>query len=363
MKYTESDIHSALEAIANGGSAKKAARDWGVRGQLFTIACMVTNAERMHFLLFRGFQTQEKQLTEWILIQDALGLPPTHSQIRQFAQRMLAVKGDHTPLGKHWMQAFLRRNPAVRTQKCHHRDSARVNGASTEVIRPWFNNFFLPEILAIKPENRYNMDEAGIMEGLGENGLVVGSAEKRSVQKKTPGSRVWTSFIECVSAAGTFLLHSDWQFTATKNGWTSDQTAVEWLEKVFIPRTQPPDPSERRLLVLDGHGSHETVDFMSDSQPPDRFKPSRQAKLSFLLPESTRASAHCVKHQGWLESDGFVAGVDGEATLSPLLLENSNRRKRTRKMWPMHSIATYPPVTGNQTHPRLRGRPRGARKI
>ncbi|KAM4054941.1 DDE superfamily endonuclease [Hirsutella rhossiliensis] len=186
----------------------------------------------MHFLLFRGFQTQEKQLTEWILIQDALGLPPTHSQIRQFAQRMLAVKGDHTPLGKHWMQAFLRRNPAVRTQKCHHRDSARVNGASTE---------------------------------------------------KTPGSRVWTSFIECVSAAGTFLpppvifkgksvqqqwfpedlsTFSDWQFTATKNGWTSDQTAVEWLEKVFIPRTQPPDPSERRLLVLDGHGSHETVDFM-----------------------------------------------------------------------------------------------------
>ncbi|KAM4065785.1 DDE superfamily endonuclease [Hirsutella rhossiliensis] len=312
----------------------------------------------MHFLLFRGFQTHEKQLTEWILIQDALGLPPTHSQIRQFAQRMLAVKGDHTPLGKHWMQAFLRRNPAVRTQKCHHRDSARVNGASTEVIRPWFNNFFLPEILAIKPENRYNMDEAGIMEGLGENGLVVGSAEKRS----------------CVSAAGTFLpplvifkgksvqqqwfpedlsTFSDWQFTATKNGWTSDQTAVEWLEKVFIPRTQPPDPSERRLLVLDGHGSHETVDFMYlcyqhqihllsylpylscaatarfvGFQPPDRFKPSRQAKLSFLLPESTRASAHCVKHQGWLESDGFVAGVDGEATFEP---SSAGEQQQTQK--------------------------------
>ncbi|XP_044721838.1 DDE superfamily endonuclease domain-containing protein [Hirsutella rhossiliensis] len=127
------------------------------------------------------------------------------------------------------------------------------------------------------------MDEAGIMEGLGENGLVVGSAEKRSVQKKTPGSRVWTSFIECVSAAGTFLpplvifkgksvqqqwfpedlsTFSDWQFTATKNGWTSDQTAVEWLGKGFISKNQPPDPSGRRLLVFDGHGSHETGDFM-----------------------------------------------------------------------------------------------------
>ncbi|KAM4060304.1 DDE superfamily endonuclease [Hirsutella rhossiliensis] len=206
--------------------------------------------------LQRLSQTQEKQLTEWILIQDALGLPPTHSQIRQFAQRMLAVKGDHTPLGKHWMQAFLRRNPAVRTQKCHHRDSARVNGASTEVIRPWFNNFFLPEILAIKPENRYNMDEAGIMEGLGENGLVVGSAENDLYKRRR---LVLGSGRRSSKDLSTF---SDWQFTATKNGWTSDQTAVEWLEKVFIPRTQPPDPSERRLLVLDGHGSHETVDFM-----------------------------------------------------------------------------------------------------
>ncbi|KAM4054339.1 Tc5 transposase DNA-binding domain-containing protein [Hirsutella rhossiliensis] len=133
MKYTESDIHSALEAIANGGSAKKAARDWGVpRATLYNRMHGHECRKDAFSALQRLSQTQEKQLTEWILIQDALGLPPTHSQIRQFAQRMLAVKGDHTPLGKHWMQAFLRRNPAVRTQKCHHRDSARVNGASTE---------------------------------------------------------------------------------------------------------------------------------------------------------------------------------------------------------------------------------------
>ncbi|KAM4059097.1 Tc5 transposase DNA-binding domain-containing protein [Hirsutella rhossiliensis] len=177
----------ALEAIANGGSAKKAARDWGVlRATLYNRMHGHECRKDAFSALQRLSQTQEKQLTEWILIQDALGLPPTHSQIRQFAQRMLAVKGDHTPLGKHWMQAFLRRNPAVRPRS-----------AITETLR--VSTALLP---------RYNMDEAGIMEGLGENGLVVGSAEKRSVQKKTPGSRVWTSFIECVSAAGTFLLHS-----------------------------------------------------------------------------------------------------------------------------------------------------------
>jgi 4-hydroxybenzoate polyprenyltransferase len=53
-----------------------------------------------------------------------------------------------------------------------------------------------------------------------------------------------------------------WEFTATDNGWTTDKTAVEWLEKLFIPLTAPSRPQEKRLLVLDGHGSHETTDFM-----------------------------------------------------------------------------------------------------
>ncbi|KAF7520283.1 hypothetical protein G7054_g12829 [Neopestalotiopsis clavispora] len=74
--------------------------------------------------------------------------------------------------------------------------------------------------MAIKATNRYNMDETDL----------------------TP--------------------FGSWRFTATDNGWTSDPTALEWLQKVFIPFTQPNDPQEARLLVLDGHGSHETTEFM-----------------------------------------------------------------------------------------------------
>jgi hypothetical protein len=38
------------------------------------------------------------------------------------------------------------------------------------------------------------------MKGIGDNGLVVKSAYKRFIQKKQPGLRAWTSFIECISA-------------------------------------------------------------------------------------------------------------------------------------------------------------------
>ena len=121
------------------------------------------------------------------------------------------------------------------------------------------------------------------MEGIGDNGLVVGSVHNKFIQKKHPGTRAWTSFIEGISATGrslhplvifkgkslqqqwfetTLSDFKGWTFTTTENGWTTDDTALEWLKKVFIPQTTPRDPSEARLLVFDGHRSHETIEFM-----------------------------------------------------------------------------------------------------
>jgi len=80
-----------------------------------------------------------------------------------------------------------------------------MNCATEAKIRPWFNLFKIPEIKAIRPENRYNKDEAGIMEGLGTNGLMVGTSEHKALKKKKAGGRTWTSFVECISATGQFL--------------------------------------------------------------------------------------------------------------------------------------------------------------
>ena len=54
----------------------------------------------------------------------------------------------------------------------------------------------------------------------------------------------------------------DWLFTATEKGWTNRDVALEWLQRVFIPLTRPQDPTQARLLILDGHDSYTTDDFM-----------------------------------------------------------------------------------------------------
>jgi len=125
------------------------------------------------------------------------------------------------------------------------------------------------------------------MEGQGINGLVIGSSQERpkAVPVKTINARTWTSIIECISALGVALdplvifkaksiqeqwfkkefltRHPGWHVTFSENGWTSNDIAVEWLEKVFLPQTEPDDPSEARLLIVDGHGSHTSDEFMT----------------------------------------------------------------------------------------------------
>ena len=87
------------------------------------------------------------------------------------------------------MEAFLRRNPEVKTIKGQKLDSERFNGASTENIQAFFEYLDVPVAKAIKPENRYNMDETGIIKGLRYNGLVLKRAEKNRTVIQNPGLR------------------------------------------------------------------------------------------------------------------------------------------------------------------------------
>ena len=121
-------------------------------------------------------------MTQWVLVQEGLENCSIHLQIKAFAQRILTVRGDNAILGKRWIQRFLKRNPILKTKKELWINSACVNRATTNIIKTWFQKLDLLEVKAIQPENRWNINEAGIIEGQGVNGLVVGSVNRRFVQ-------------------------------------------------------------------------------------------------------------------------------------------------------------------------------------
>jgi 4-hydroxybenzoate polyprenyltransferase len=282
--YSEDALAHALDAVKSGVPLARAAREWGIPRTTLRHRDTGKQAKSIaHAFQQKLSPVQENRLADWIRVQDALGVAPTHAQIRTFASRILLAGGSATGVGKHWLQGFLRRNPRIATLRTRRIDSARVNGATTEAIQAWFPHLALPAIQKVMQADRWNMDETGLMQGMGGNGLVLGMAEKKRTFKKDDGRREWTTIIECISADGRYLhplvifkggdvqqqwfpdegieAFKDWKFESSAKGWTDDDIAVRWLMTVFIPQTWVPR-NRPRLLVVDGHGSHTTDDFM-----------------------------------------------------------------------------------------------------
>jgi 4-hydroxybenzoate polyprenyltransferase len=223
----------------------------------------------------------ERILAGWILIQDSLGTPPTHRQFIAIASSMLPPADSPQPLGKHWLEGSY--HDTWRLGPDEEREPTCF--MSMELQLTGFEDFFPllhhQAIRSIPPRCRYNMDETGIIERVSGNGLVPGSSRKRYTFVKQSGSRNLITCLEAISAAGEALpplivfkgklVHQwfhpqleqfkPWFFTASEKGWTNNEIAVAWLEIIFIPLTKP-EMKTKRLLILDGYGSHTTNDFM-----------------------------------------------------------------------------------------------------
>ena len=129
-------------------------------------------------------------------------------------------------------------------------------------------------------EDVYNFDEAGFMMGKIMAQLVVTGSERRGRPKAIePDNREWVTLIVAINAAGwsipPFLIFAgqyhpsawyeedipcDWAIAVSDNGWTNNELGVEWL-KHFNAHTKTHVVGARRLLVLDGHESHHSLEF------------------------------------------------------------------------------------------------------
>ena len=188
--YTEDALSAALNAVSTGTSIRRTVYDYSI--PLTTLHARRAGRQprnEAHSYRQKLSPVQESRLADWIRVQDALGLAPTHAQIRTFASRILLAGGSATGVGKHWLEGFLRRNPHVRTLRTQRIDVARANGATVEVIQAWFQHLDLPAIKKVMQADRWNMDETGLMQGMGANGLVLSRAEKTKTFKKDPGRR------------------------------------------------------------------------------------------------------------------------------------------------------------------------------
>lgn len=135
-------------------------------------------------------------------------------------------------------------------------------------------------LYAIADDDIWNMDEKGVMKGVGDNSRIIIPRNDPHANSIQPGNREWVSIIEAISAGGISIppyvifkgqrIRKSWfndkidpkiKVRVSPNGWTDHDIAVEWIRH-FGEYTAPRTAGKYRLLILDGHSSHVSLRFV-----------------------------------------------------------------------------------------------------
>ena len=226
-------------------------------------------------------ELEEGVIINHILDRDSRGFSPRQADVEDMANYLRKCRGAK-PVGKLWAHRFIQRRPDLKTRFNRVYDFQRALCEDPELIGAWFR---LVENMRAKygvvDGDFYNFDETGFPMGMITPGMVVTRADRRGRAKGIqPGNREWATAIICINGEGRdippFLavqgvnhlanwysetdLPRNWVIKPTNNGWTNNKTGLEWL-KHFDKHTAPRIKGPYRMLVLDGHESHESIEF------------------------------------------------------------------------------------------------------
>ncbi|KNG45663.1 pogo transposable [Stemphylium lycopersici] len=214
---------------------------------------------------------QEQVLIKHIEELTARRIPPTRDMIRNFASAIARKE-----VSEAWVTRFINRNKDTVIPKwASAMDAVRHKADSYTKYRMYFD--LIHETIArfnVKASNTYNMDEKGFMIGiLGRSKRIF---DKRMWEKKEvtaalqDGERGFVTCLATICANGSAL----------PPGLIFAALGLSWLEQVFQRATKEKALRDYRLLIVDGHGSHLTMDFIN-------YCDSHRILLAILPPHFT----------------------------------------------------------------------------
>jgi hypothetical protein len=237
---------------------------------------------------------EENTLIRWIKQCSKGGLHITQPELINLAEHIRSARVTHASnrspsvpkllkFNRKWLVRFRDRHPEIASAFIPQLQRARKDGAAYEHVKRWFDAVAaLMEGYEYELKDIWNMDESGF--GIGEQQAVkvLYTIDQYQEYMVTGGKQEWVTDIECISAAGEALAPllifrgadmntrwinerspEGWFFATSKNGWTSNELGLKWLQEVFDPQTCDTAAGRRRLLIADGHGSHLRADFIA----------------------------------------------------------------------------------------------------
>ncbi|KAF7565919.1 hypothetical protein PtrM4_009000 [Pyrenophora tritici-repentis] len=181
----------------------------------------------------------------------------------------------------------------------------------------------------VEPSYIFNIDEKGFM--IGVTGRSKRVFDKRIYDRKGVTAAVQDALSPALifqSAAGA--LQSSWTdainkekhqvfISSSPSGWTNNDIGLAWLKEVFERETRWKARSGYRLLLLDGHGSHVTMDFINYCNdhkilllvfPPHATHTLQPLDVGMFKPLSTTYSTELSSHL--YRSQGLIPVTKGD---------------------------------------------------
>lgn len=291
----------ALAEVKAGKSIRESATKYGIpKSTLFTYTKSPPNKQQEKQLLN---EEEENELVLHIQALIARHFVVDKQWIVDAAQEIVDSKsGDTRKIGYHWIDRFMKRHAGLLKNKwSHHLDFKRLNNTKTEYLQQHFDLFErLQTQFQLTPRCIFNMDETGRQFIPKSIKIICSTKDKKSYMKAQGDKGETISIIECISMDGTALQPSiifkgkylmkswfqdirEWRdsfqpnFHVSENGWTDSEIGIVWLDS-FIQ--QVAHIEGRKLLVVDGHSSHLSWQFLQRCF-------ANQIELFNLIPHTT----------------------------------------------------------------------------
>jgi hypothetical protein len=229
---------------------------------------------------------EESALCRYIDRLDRINLPTRKVFIRDTANLILqgrssrAEQANPPTVGKNWVNRFIKRYK-YNVISSHVLDANRHAAENPHVINAWFVKFkAMVSEHGIVADDIWNMDETGFQIGVGKDQMVV-TKRRRAHYFSLPTNRESATAVEAISAAGRVIpvflilsgtmhmanwyrleeLDKDTVIGTSPTGYSNDELSMAWIQH-FETHTRKGTIGSKRLLLMDGYGSHCTQEFI-----------------------------------------------------------------------------------------------------
>ena len=280
----ESQIILALQAYRSDAriSLNEIARVYGVSRSTLQSRNKGRHSRRDIMPTLRKLTVNEEDIiVKRIIDLDARSFPPRLRHVEDMANILLRERGAGH-VGVKWASNFIKRRLELKMRLNRRIDYQRARCEDPDTFRKWFdlvrntiNKYGIAEA------DIYNFDETGFMMGVFSAFMVVTRTDRVGRPRQTQqGNREWITVIQAVNSQGwtippyiivagkthlaswyrEYQLPGDWKIALTSNGWTTNEKGLEWVQH-FDKHSRARSTGRYRLLILDGHESHHSMEF------------------------------------------------------------------------------------------------------